>query len=84
VALHYFYSIGIGGKGGVPGQALDAFGLGFYFIDIEHPRFTGPLETREFLRDEYGVEAYYNLAVTPWARLTPDIQVIRGPHRKRH
>jgi porin len=80
--LHHFYSIGIGGKGIVPGRPLDAFGLGYYFIDVSNPKFTGPLTTREFLRDEYGVEAYYNIAITPWIKLTPDIQVIR-PAQKR-
>jgi porin len=75
--LHYFYSIGIGGKGIVPGRPLDAFGLGFYCIDVSNPKFTDPLATRVFLRNEYGVEAYYNIAITPWLKLTPDIQVVR-------
>jgi porin len=34
--------------------------------------------TQTFLRDEWGVEAYYNVALTPWLLLTPDVQVI-GP-----
>jgi len=34
------------------------------------------------LRDEYGFEAFYNVAITPWLQLTPDIQVIR-PAQKR-
>ncbi len=75
--VRYFYSIGLGGNGIVPGRALDAFGVGFYYIGISNPRFTGPLGTTKFLRDEYGVEAYYNFALTPWASLTPDMQVIR-------
>jgi porin len=75
--VHHFYSIGIGGKGVVPGRDLDAFGLGYYYIDISSPKFTGAVKTTEFLRDEYGVEAYYNLAITPWMKLTPDIQIIR-------
>ncbi|HZD40616.1 MAG TPA: carbohydrate porin, partial [Terriglobales bacterium] len=41
----------------------------------------GPLQTTEFLRDEYGFEAYYNFALTPWAMLTPDIQVVRGAQK---
>jgi porin len=74
--VHYFYSLGIGGKG-VLGRPLDQFGIGYYYMDISNPKFTGPLGTREFLRDEYGVEAYYNFAITPWMKLTPDLQVIR-------
>jgi hypothetical protein len=33
------------------------------------------------LRDEYGFEAYYNFAITRWAFLTPDIQVVRGAQK---
>ena len=35
----------------------------------------------ELLRDEYGFEAFYNFASTPWALLTPDIQIIRGAQK---
>ena len=55
--IHYFYSVGVGGKGIVPGRALDEFGVGFYYIDVSNPEFTGLLADRDFLRDEYGVEA---------------------------
>jgi len=44
-------------------------------------RFRGPIQTRKFLRDENGFEAYYNAALTPWLLLTPDIQVIRGAQK---
>ncbi len=80
--MHFFYSAGLGGKGVVPGRPLDAFGLGFYYIDISNPKLIGPFVTRVFLRNEYGVEAYYNVALTPWAQLTPDIQFVR-PAQKR-
>lgn len=74
--FHYFFSFGIGGKGIVPTRSLDSFGIGYYYIVVGHPQFTGLLATRSFLRNEQGFEAYYNLAITPWMRLTPDIQVI--------
>ena len=38
--------------------------------------------TREFLRDEYGFEAFYNVAITPWMQMTPDIQVIRPAQKE--
>jgi porin len=75
--IHYVYSLGIGGKGVIPGRPLDEFGIGSYYIDVSNPKFTGILKDREILRDEYGVEAYYNYAITPWMKLSPDIQVIR-------
>lgn len=80
--VHHLYSLGIGGKGVVPGRALDSFGLGYYYLDISNPKFTGPLATRELLRDEQGFEAYYNFAITPWMKLTPDLQVIRPTQKQ--
>ena len=79
---HYFFSIGIGGKGIVPTRPVDSFGIGWYYIVVGHPQFTSPIETRSFGRDEQGFEAYYNLAITPWMRLTPDIQVISPAQRQ--
>lgn len=75
--LHYFYSVGIGGKGVMNSRPNDAFGIGFYYIDINNPTLTGIFKDREILRDEYGCEAYYNIAITPWLKLTPDIQIVR-------
>ena len=74
--MHRFYSIGVGGSGVAPRRPLDSFGIGYYYIDVANPTLTGLLRTRKFLRDERGFEAYYNLAITPWLRLTPDIQVV--------
>jgi len=79
--MHFFYSIGIGGKGVIPNRPLDQFGLGFYYIDIKRPTIQGLLRTTKLLRDEYGFEAYYNFAITPWLLLTPDIQVVRGAQK---
>jgi porin len=81
--IHYFYSIGVGGKGVIPGRTLDEFGVGYYYIDVSNPQFTGLLAERDFFRDEYGIEAYYNIALTPWMKLTPDIQVIRPAQKDR-
>jgi len=78
----YFYSAGIGGKGVVPGRPLDGFGIGYYYVTVGHPVFTGPFASASLLRDEQGVEAYYDVAITPWARLAPDLQVVK-PAQKR-
>jgi porin len=80
--MHYFYSIGVGGKGVIPGRPLDQFGIGYYYLDINNPKFTGRLATRSLLRDEYGFEAYYNCALTPWMRLTPNIQIVRPAQKE--
>jgi porin len=80
--MHYFYSMGVGGKGVIPGRPLDAFGIGYYYMEITSPSFTGPFANRAALRDEQGFEAYYNIAVTPWMKLTPNVQLIRGAQRQ--
>jgi porin len=79
--MKFFGSFGVGGKGMFESRPHDQFGWGFYYINIDNPRLQGPLQTTSFLRDEYGFEAYYNFALTPWALLTPDIQVVRGAQR---
>jgi len=79
--MKFFSSFGVGGKGMFESRPLDQFGLGYYFININNPTIQALLQTREFLRDEYGFEAYYNFALTPWALLTPDIQVVRGAQK---
>ena len=28
------------------------------------------------VRDERGMELFYNIAVTPWCHITPDLQVV--------
>lgn len=80
---HFFFSIGVGGKGIIPSRPIDRFGTGFYYIDVSNPKFTGLLgRTTEFLRDEYGGEIFYNFAITPWLLLTPDLQVIRPAQKE--
>jgi len=81
VPTKYFYSAGVGAKGLIPGRSLDQFGIGYYYNNNNNPTFQRPLVTQSFLRDEWGFEAYYNLALTPWLLISPDIQVI-GPTQK--
>jgi porin len=79
--MNYFFSLGVGGKGAMASRPDDGFGLGWYYIDVKNPSFNVGFASKEFLRDEQGFEAYYNLALTKWAILTPDIQVVH-PARK--
>ena len=81
--MHFFYSLGIGGKGVIPSRERDRYGFGFYYIDVKNPKFQGLFRTTKLLRDEYGFEAFYNIAITPWLMLTPDIQVVRGAQKEK-
>ncbi|HEY2775403.1 MAG TPA: carbohydrate porin [Candidatus Binatia bacterium] len=77
-----FVSLGIGGKGVFESRANDGFGLGFYWIDVKTPTLQTPLQDLSFLQDEWGFEAYYAAAVTPWLVLTPDLQVVEPAQKK--
>jgi porin len=72
--MKYFYSLGVGGKGVLPSRDHDRFGIGWYHIEFTDENVV------EFLGfdNEWGVEAYYEIAVTPWFHLTPDIQFLDG------
>lgn len=81
--MQYFTSFGVGGTGAIPGRERDRFGIGFYYTTVKSPTLQHPLlGTRSFLGDEWGFEAFYNIALTPWLFLTPDIQVV-DPSQKR-
>jgi len=79
--MKFFSSFGMGGKGMFEGRPNDKFGVGFYFINVNNPTINGPLQSRKFLRNETGLEAFYNVAITPWLFLTPDLQVLTGAQK---
>lgn len=77
--IHQFYSLGFGGRGLIPGRDRDHYGIGYYYMKISGDlRDTLPplLRDRAGLDHEQGVELFYNIAVTPWLQLTPDLQFI--------
>jgi porin len=69
--IEWFASLGVGGKGALPGRRHDSFGLG-YFVVGASDGFPGLAD----LDHGQGFEVYYDIAVTPWLHLTPDLQVI--------
>jgi len=68
-----FYSFGVGGKGLSGARPNDSFGVGYYYLAVSDKL---PPIVRRRLGDEKGVELYYNIAVTPWLHITPDLQII--------
>lgn len=77
--IRHSYTLGLVGKGVVPGRPNDDFGIGWArteFSDHFVP----------FLRDTFGlglkhedaVELYYSAAVTPWLTVSPSLQVINS------
>jgi porin len=66
---------GIGGSSPIQGRKQDSFGIGYYYLgysdDFKHvARLLIPV------RDERGLELFYNLGATPWCHITTDLQVI--------
>lgn len=66
---------GVAGHGIIPGRPLDVFGLGYYYYDFSNDLQDATAPLIEF-QDEQGLEMFYSLAVTPWFRLTADLQWI--------
>jgi porin len=64
---------GLAGHAIVPGRPLDYFGGGYYFYNFSNELQDAVAPVGSFT-DEQGVEAYYVLSVTPWLRLSADLQ----------
>lgn len=73
--IRWFWSVGLGGTGPTASRPLDSFGVGYFALGVKDGTV---LDNALHLRDGYGIEAFYNIALTPWARLTPDLQVLHG------
>ncbi len=71
-AACHFYSIGMGGKGILPERDNDTFGIGYYFLDLSN-------QLPSMFHSEQGIEAYYNVQITPWLHISPDLQIIVDP-----
>lgn len=67
---------GLAGNNLVVGRENDRWGVGVYYYDLCPPLISGLAENGVYRRSEGGVEAFYNYAITPWLRLSADIQVI--------
>jgi porin len=84
-----FYSLGLGGKGILPGRDRDTFGIGYYYLE-GNDRVIDSLgavvvggKRPLALDDAQGLEIFYNFEITPWLHLTPDFQIIK-PSIKAH
>ena len=65
---------GLSGTSPIPGRGGDRFGVAAFYLGVSDDLKDGLRPVR--LGDEYGGEVFYNLAVTPWFRVTADLQVI--------
>lgn len=73
--VRWYASAGLGGTTVGGRRPRDRFGVGYYFLGIsdELQRLLGPVLP---IRDEQGVEAFYNVALRRGWYVTPNLQVI--------
>jgi porin len=74
--VKFFISGGLGGRGVLPGRDDDTFGLSYFYTSLEESRLTQLLDAQDHSQ---GFEAYYNIALSPAASLTADLQVLDSP-----
>lgn len=79
--IRWAANVGIGGSSPLVSRPLDTFGIGYAYTGYSGPVHNfAPIALP--LRNDQVVELFYNYAVTPWFRLTPDLQIL-VPARER-
>jgi porin len=76
--IKYSYSMGVGGKGVVPGRPHDTFGVGWAHTQLSDDFL--PFMRQQLrlgLQREDAIELYYNAAITSWLGATAEVQVIQ-------
>lgn len=74
--VRYVANGGIGGRSMIPGRTYDTFGVGYFYLGLSG-NFKALAQPFLPQQDENGVELFYNWAISPWARLTGDLQIAR-------
>ena len=75
--IKYSYSLGLVGKGVVPGRPRDDFGIGWARTEFSDDFVPYLRDTFDLgLDHEDAVELYYNAAITPWLSISPSFQII--------
>lgn len=74
-------NVGLGGSSPLSSRPLDTFGIGYSHVEYSDPvQNLAPILLP--IGNDDAVELFYNIAVTPWFRVTPDIQFLM-PARER-
>lgn len=74
--ISWFLSFGVGGDSPIRSRKADTFGAGWYYMGISSALETTLSPLPGSLQNGQGVELYYDIAVTPWMHVTPDLQVL--------
>lgn len=73
--IRYSMATGFGGTSPFTNRKQDRWGLGVYYLEFEDL----PVLNTLGVDNEVGAELFYNVALTPWANLTFDLQVVNSP-----
>ncbi|WP_159435981.1 carbohydrate porin [Microbulbifer donghaiensis] len=85
--LEWHFLVGLAGQGLFPSRTQDRWGIAYFKYGLSEHLVNGlaqigstmPFDPTFFIGAERGVEAFYNFYVTPWLRLTGDVQRVK-PH----
>jgi len=81
--IKYTYTLGIGGKGVIPGRLNDSFGIGWSRSQISDQLVPLLRDTFDLgLNHEDAIEIYYTAAITPWFNVSPNLQIIKSALNK--
>ncbi len=67
---------GLAGNNLISGRENDKWGVGYFHYGLTQSFLDGLAENRLYRRSEGGIEAFYNWAITPWLRLSGDLQIV--------
>jgi porin len=74
--IEWHFLGGLGGNSPIPGRQSDRWGVAYFYYGLSNDLIDGLGLAGLELADEQGVEAFYNYFITPWLRLSGDIQWI--------
>jgi porin len=75
--IRWFANATLIGSSPIRARENDTIGLGYYHLGVSNL----PILSIHGIGAEDGVEMFYNVAVTPWFHLTPDLQVLDPAQR---
>ncbi len=73
--IRWSANVGLGGSSPLVTRPLDTFGVGYAYTGYSDPVQTLAPALLP-IRNDQVVELFYNYAVTPWFRITPDLQFL--------
>jgi porin len=73
--VEFYASAGLGGTALFESRPEDRFGIGAFWVAYSDDGLPATLD----IDDSYGFEIFYTFQVTPWLKITPDLQILESP-----